>query len=59
MTISRACRLVAFDARAKQRPQIAKRRNYLALSAKDLTLTNAEIAGFPVGARGGRPGPCR
>lgn len=48
------CRLAAFDARASNALN-REEKEYLALSAKDLTITNAEIAGFPPGSRGGGP----
>ena len=41
------CRLVAFDARASNALN-REEKEYLALSAKELTITNAEIAGFPL-----------
>lgn len=41
------CRLAAFDARALQAVN-REEKEYLALAAKDLTITHAEIAGFPL-----------
>jgi len=41
------CRLAAFDARASNALN-REEKEYLALAAKDLTITNAEIAGFPL-----------
>jgi hypothetical protein len=41
------CRLAAFDARA-QAALNREEKEYLALAAKDLTITSAEIAGFPL-----------
>ena len=51
------CRLAAFDARASNALN-REEKEYLALSAKDLTITNAEIAGFPLArVEAGRPLP--
>src|ERR1035438_5335321 len=51
------CRLVAFDARASNALN-REEKEYLALSAKELTITNAEIAGFPLArVEAGRPLP--
>ena len=41
------CRLAAFDARALNALN-REEKEYLALAAKDLTITSAEIAGFPL-----------
>ncbi len=41
------CRLAAFDARA-QAALNREEKEYLALAAKDLTITSSEIAGFPL-----------
>lgn len=41
------CRLAAFDARAINALN-REEKEYLAFAAKDLTITNAEIAGFPL-----------
>ena len=43
------CRLAAFDPRAVAALN-REEKEYLALAAKDLTITAAEIAGFPLGA---------
>ena len=49
------CRLAAFDPRASNALN-REEKEYLALSAKDLTITNAEIAGFPLSrVEAGRP----
>ena len=51
------CRLAAFDPRASNALN-REEKEYLALSAKDLTITNAEIAGFPLArVEAGRPLP--
>jgi hypothetical protein len=51
------CRLVAFDARASNALN-REEKEYLALAAKDLTLTHAEIAAFPLArVEAGRPLP--
>ena len=51
------CRLAAFDARASNALN-REEKEYLALSAKDLTITSAEIAGFPLArVEAGRPLP--
>jgi hypothetical protein len=53
------CRLAAFDARASNALN-REEKEYLALSAKDLTITNAEIAGFPLArVEAGRPLPLK
>jgi len=41
------CRLAAFDARALAALN-REEKEYLALAAKDLTITSAEVAGFPI-----------
>jgi hypothetical protein len=49
------CRLAAFDARASNALN-REEKEYLAISAKDLTITNAEIAGLPLArVEAGRP----
>jgi hypothetical protein len=51
------CRLAAFDPRASNALN-REEKEYLALAAKDLTITNAEIAGFPLAhVEAGRPLP--
>ena len=51
------CRLAAFDSRA-QAALNREEKEYLALAAKDLTITSAEIAGFPLArVEAGRPLP--
>ncbi len=51
------CRLAAFDARASNALN-REEKEYLAFAAKDLTITNAEIAGFPLArVEAGRPLP--
>ena len=51
------CRLAAFDPRASNALN-RDEKEYLALAAKDLTITNAEIAGFPLArVEAGRPLP--
>jgi hypothetical protein len=51
------CRLAAFDPRASNALN-REEKEYLALSAKDLTITSAEIAGFPLArVEAGRPLP--
>ena len=51
------CRLVAFDARASNALN-REEKEYLALAAKDLTMTHEEIAGFPLArVEAGRPLP--
>jgi hypothetical protein len=51
------CRLAAFDARASNALN-REEKEYLALAAKDLTISSAEIAGFPLArVEGGRPLP--
>jgi hypothetical protein len=51
------CRLAAFDPRASNALN-RDEKEYLALGAKDLTMTNAEIAGFPLArVEAGRPLP--
>jgi hypothetical protein len=49
------CRLAAFDARAINALN-REEKEYLAMAAKDLTITSAEIAGFPLArVEAGRP----
>ncbi len=51
------CRLAAFDPRASNALN-REEKEYLAFSAKDLTITSAEIAGFPLArVEAGRPLP--
>jgi hypothetical protein len=51
------CRLAAFDPRASNALN-REEKEYLAFAAKDLTITNAEIAGFPLArVEAGRPLP--
>ena len=51
------CRLAAFDPRASNALN-REEKEYLALAAKDLTITNAEIAGLPLSrVEAGRPLP--
>jgi hypothetical protein len=51
------CRLAAFDARASNALN-REEKEYLAFAAKDLTISNAEIAGFPLArVEAGRPLP--
>jgi hypothetical protein len=51
------CRLAAFDARA-QAALNREEKEYLAIAAKDLTVTAAEVAGFPLARiEAGRPLP--
>jgi hypothetical protein len=51
------CQLAAFDPRASNALN-REEKEYLALAAKDLTITNAEIAGFPLArVEAGRPLP--
>jgi len=51
------CRLAAFDPRASNALN-REEKDYLAFAAKDLTITNAEIAGFPLArVEAGRPLP--
>jgi len=51
------CRLAAYDARALSALN-REEKEYLALAAKDLTITSAEVAGFPVArVEAGRPLP--
>ncbi|MEI7938031.1 MAG: hypothetical protein WCK27_15185 [Verrucomicrobiota bacterium] len=51
------CQLAAFDPRASNALN-REEKDYLAFAAKDLTITNAEIAGFPLArVEAGRPLP--
>ena len=51
------CKLAAFDPRASNALN-REEKEYLAFAAKDLTITNAEIAGFPLArVEAGRPLP--
>jgi hypothetical protein len=53
------CRLAAFDARAANALN-REEKEYLALAAKDLTITSAEIAGFPLAqVAAGKPLPLK
>ena len=53
------CRLAAFDSRALNALN-REEKEYLALAARDLTITDAEIAGFPIARiEAGRPLPLR